>query len=200
MLRLKELRKEKHWSQEKVAKLLNITQATFSGWENEKFEIDNKNLLNLANIFNVSVDYLLGRSADRINESVLDEVNVLPLDVLERYGNIYEAKRHMIDVSNSSPTIKEDWESGKVGQPNLLNHTTRIITETESKLLDNYRSLDDDERQEVLNFIRFKKTQKVKPFTSSNTRSFTTVDFEDDTERIAAFGGIEENDDEPLTT
>ncbi len=155
MLRLKELRKEKHWSQEKVAKLLNITQATFSGWENEKFEIDNKNLLNLANIFNVSVDYLLGRSTDRINESVLDEVNVLHLDVLERYGNIYEAKRHMMEVSNSSPSITKDKDLGsdKVDQPNLLNPSTHIITEAESKLLDNYRSLDETGKTKVEEYL-----------------------------------------------
>ena len=60
MFRLKEVRKEHKKSQEELAKLLGVTQAALSGWENEKYEIDNKSLIKCAEILNVSVDYLLG--------------------------------------------------------------------------------------------------------------------------------------------
>lgn len=40
MLRLKHLRKSAKMTQQHLATLLGITQATLSGWENEKFEID----------------------------------------------------------------------------------------------------------------------------------------------------------------
>lgn len=62
MNRIKELRKSKGYTQEKLAKLLNVTQANLSGWETSKWEPDSKALSQLAEIFGVSVDYLLGRS------------------------------------------------------------------------------------------------------------------------------------------
>ena len=61
MLRLKELRKQNKLTQQQLAEMLGVTQAALSGWENEKFGIDNGSLLKCAKIFDVSVDYLLGR-------------------------------------------------------------------------------------------------------------------------------------------
>lgn len=61
MNRIKELRKSKGYTQSKLANLLNVTQANLSGWETEKWEPDSNALSKLADIFGVSVDYLLGR-------------------------------------------------------------------------------------------------------------------------------------------
>lgn len=61
MLRLKELRKQNRLTQQQLAEMLGVTQAALSGWENEKFGIDNASLLKCAKIFDVSIDYLLGR-------------------------------------------------------------------------------------------------------------------------------------------
>lgn len=60
MLRLKELRKANKMNQESLASILGVTQATLSGWENEKYEIDNKSLIKCSEIFGVSIDYILG--------------------------------------------------------------------------------------------------------------------------------------------
>ena len=59
MIRLKELRKKEGLSQQQLANKLGVTQATLSGWENEKYEIDNESLRKCAEIFNCSVDYIL---------------------------------------------------------------------------------------------------------------------------------------------
>lgn len=61
MPRLSELRKQKGLKQGDLAALLGVAQSTLSGWENGKFEIDDKNKIKLADFFGVSVDYLLGR-------------------------------------------------------------------------------------------------------------------------------------------
>ena len=61
MLRLKELRKQNRLTQQQLAEMLGVTQAALSGWENEKFGIDNGSLLKCAKRFDVSIDYLLGR-------------------------------------------------------------------------------------------------------------------------------------------
>ena len=64
MIRLKQLRKEQKVTQIELAQMLNVKQTTISNWENEITEIDQQSLFKLADYFNVSVDYLLGRDAD----------------------------------------------------------------------------------------------------------------------------------------
>lgn len=61
MLQLSRLRKQKGLKQGELANFLGVAQSTLSGWENGKFEIDDKNKIKLADFFGVSVDYLLGR-------------------------------------------------------------------------------------------------------------------------------------------
>jgi len=59
--RLKDLRQEKGLSQNSLAALLNIKQANVSRWESGKQEPTASNILLIANFFNVTTDYLLGR-------------------------------------------------------------------------------------------------------------------------------------------
>ena len=63
MLRLKELRLSRGIkTQKEMAKLLGVAYNTYNYWENEQFQLDYKNLIRIADYFNVSIDYLLGRS------------------------------------------------------------------------------------------------------------------------------------------
>ena len=61
MSRLKELRKSRNLTQAELAKILGIAQPTLSGWENDKFQIDDDIKTKIADYFGVTVDYLLGR-------------------------------------------------------------------------------------------------------------------------------------------
>lgn len=58
--RIKELRKNKGWSQTFLAEKLNTTQDTISLWELGKSFPDVISLIKLVEIFDVSSDYLLG--------------------------------------------------------------------------------------------------------------------------------------------
>lgn len=58
--RLKELRINKKNSQEEIGKVLGVTKATISNWENGKGCPVGDELKKLAKHFGVSVDYLLG--------------------------------------------------------------------------------------------------------------------------------------------
>ena len=60
--RIKELRTEKNISQNEMAKILGITQQAVSAYEKGLREPDLETLKKTANFFNVSIDYLLGRS------------------------------------------------------------------------------------------------------------------------------------------
>lgn len=62
MFRLKELRISRKISQTKLAMDLNLTQNSISRYETGEREADYDTLVAIADYFNVSVDYLLGRT------------------------------------------------------------------------------------------------------------------------------------------
>ena len=61
-MRLKELRKQKHISQIKLAMDLSVSQNTISRYEQGEREAGYDMLVRIADYFNVSVDYLLERT------------------------------------------------------------------------------------------------------------------------------------------
>ena len=58
--KLIELRENFNLKQKDIAKLLNITQQTYSLWENGSKIIPLKHLNSLCHYYNVSMDYMLG--------------------------------------------------------------------------------------------------------------------------------------------
>ena len=61
MNRVKELRKKSGYSQQKLAKILNVHQTAISQWETERTSPDIDIASKMAAVFGVSLDYLLGR-------------------------------------------------------------------------------------------------------------------------------------------
>ncbi len=61
-MRLKEIRKSKGISQLKLSIDLNTTQNTISRYENGKREPGINELIQIADYFNISIDYLLERT------------------------------------------------------------------------------------------------------------------------------------------
>lgn len=60
MNKIKELRELKKETQEELGKILNVSKATISKYENGSVEVSNETLIKLANHFEVTTDYLLG--------------------------------------------------------------------------------------------------------------------------------------------
>lgn len=60
--RFKELRLEENITQSNLAKDLNVSASIISFWENDLREPTGANLVKIADYFNVSADFLLGRS------------------------------------------------------------------------------------------------------------------------------------------
>lgn len=73
--RLKELRKQAHLTQVELAKRLGIGQSSYADWERGKKKPTQDNLVKIAQVLNVSVDYLVGNSEERIDE--LDNIELL---------------------------------------------------------------------------------------------------------------------------
>lgn len=63
--RLKQLRLENNLKQEELAKKIHSSKANISRYESNSVEPNLKTLNELAELFNVSVDYLLGRTIVR---------------------------------------------------------------------------------------------------------------------------------------
>ena len=63
-IRLKELREKAGYSQAQLAKKIGVGQSTVGMWENGKNKPQNAKLEMLATLFDVSIDYLLGRIDD----------------------------------------------------------------------------------------------------------------------------------------
>ncbi|MBQ4269634.1 MAG: helix-turn-helix transcriptional regulator [Clostridia bacterium] len=59
---LRDLRIEKNLSRAQLAQQLNVSIRLISYWENGHRECDFDMLIKLADLFSVSVDYLLGRT------------------------------------------------------------------------------------------------------------------------------------------
>ncbi len=70
--RLKQLRKEKGITQDKLAKHFNLCTSTVGNWEIGKRQPDHDMLRNLSDYFGVTLDYLMGRS-DTAQKNPLDE-------------------------------------------------------------------------------------------------------------------------------
>ncbi len=61
--RIRDLREDHDWSQSQVAHLLNLTQTCYSKYEIGTSEIPVKVVIQLARLYDVSIDYLLGESS-----------------------------------------------------------------------------------------------------------------------------------------
>lgn len=62
---LKKLRMKRKLSQKQIAEELKISQQQYSKWEGGIITTNAETLVRLANYFDVSIDYLLGRKSER---------------------------------------------------------------------------------------------------------------------------------------
>lgn len=85
-MKIRELRMNRGLSQLKLAEVLGVSRSTIAMWETEASQPDNNALIDLADYFNTTVDFILGRE----NESALD--NKVELDNLQfaLYGEVKE--------------------------------------------------------------------------------------------------------------
>lgn len=82
-------------SQTQLANKLHVTQGAISQWENNSTRPDMELLGELSMIFNCSVDYLLGKTDTRVDDGLLDLVNIIPDDILQAHGNVLDAFKAM---------------------------------------------------------------------------------------------------------
>lgn len=93
MERLKELRKQKGLFQKDIANKLGIDRTTYVKYETGVSEPDIKTLLSISEIFDVSLDYLLGKTEKKEKPA-------------EGYGELSERDKQLIDLISALPDDK----------------------------------------------------------------------------------------------
>lgn len=78
--RIRDLKKQKRMSQTELAKSAGVSQTTVTAWETGKAEPSSSAVARLADIFNVTTDYLLGRPNKQ--ETKKDDVELSDDDVI----------------------------------------------------------------------------------------------------------------------
>lgn len=115
-MNLKNLRNEKKLTQKDISKELSIPLRTYIAYEMGEYQPNIETLIKLADYFDVSIDYLVGRRQNKkldlsnFNETQIKVINAIPelneknLDRVEVYINakIEEQNEH----SKEAPTKK----------------------------------------------------------------------------------------------
>lgn len=105
-MNLVKLRKENKKSQQDIAKLLNITQASYSRYENNQSEPDLNTLIKLADFYGVSLDYLCGHETKYMLD--ISSLNDYKKEVVDKLKQLNEVNdyillgyiSHMLDEQN----------------------------------------------------------------------------------------------------
>ncbi|WP_018757557.1 helix-turn-helix domain-containing protein [Paenibacillus terrigena] len=90
--RISELREQKGWTQEELATMIGISRAALSHYEKNRRKPDFETLTQLADLFQVSIDYLIGRTntsqhvLDPEIEHFTEQLELADSELLERFN------------------------------------------------------------------------------------------------------------------
>lgn len=149
MGRLKELRLEKGMTQQNVANVLGMSQQVYTRYETGKTEMSYKSLITLADLYDVTLDYLLERVNVRTNFSsglVSDgELN----EFIETYSKLNDKERQKAQGYIEALTGSEEIEkrTGRSPSPAV------ILTVQERQVIDCYRTLSPANKNVVMSVL-----------------------------------------------
>ena len=74
--RLEYLREEKDLLKKDVAKILGVVDSVYTEWENEKLAIPTRRLYQIANYYEVNIDYIVGLTDKRIKLKSKNDIDI----------------------------------------------------------------------------------------------------------------------------
>lgn len=122
--RIRKLRESRSWTQEDLSKLMNVAKSTVAEWETDKKVPRPDKLVKLAQLFNTSVDYLLGNT-DQIEtvDQIVDEVKSNHPDLIKvihtTRPKIYGVEMEDEDIILLTNLIEAVFERKKGHKPKL---------------------------------------------------------------------------------
>ncbi|WP_017154167.1 helix-turn-helix domain-containing protein [Bacillus bingmayongensis] len=104
-IRIKELRKEKKWSQKELGERVDVSESFISKVESGKKQPSREVTTKIAEVLNVTTDYLLGRSDEEDLNELLD---VKFKEMKERLANLPKSQREVI--MKQAENLMEEFE------------------------------------------------------------------------------------------
>jgi transcriptional regulator with XRE-family HTH domain len=98
--RISDLRKRRGLNQEQLAEKLSVSPSTIAMWETNKRALKDDSLKQLADFFDVSTDYLLGRTDDKEKAPTLvaahldDDLTEEQLDEVKNFIDFIKQRDH----------------------------------------------------------------------------------------------------------
>lgn len=114
---LKKLRESKNERQSEIAKIVGVTQQAYQRYENGTSEPNADGLIVIANHFNVTVDYLLGRETEK-NPIAMLNLAVGEKEALDLYCKLPENIRQII--MDTMIQLGEAAKRGMAGEPKII--------------------------------------------------------------------------------
>ncbi len=113
--RLENLRIERNLKKKDIAKVLGVVESVYSEWENNKLSIPTKRLNQLANYFEINIDYMIGLSSQKIiikNTKSID-LNIVSTRLKEIRKSLKLTMRELASKFNTSSSAISNYENGK---------------------------------------------------------------------------------------
>ena len=115
MINIEKLRDEKDLLKKDVAKHIGVVESVYSEWENEKLSIPTKRIYQLANFFEVNIDYMMGISNARKHIQAKKEINIQLVSsrIKEIRKSLNMTMRDLSEKFNTSSSAISNYENSK---------------------------------------------------------------------------------------
>ena len=88
--KIQSLLKEQHKTQKNLTDFLGLKKTTFTSWKSGKNTSYTKHIGEIAEFFNVSTDYLLGKSEQKEKTAATDDLSAIKQKILNNCTNLSE--------------------------------------------------------------------------------------------------------------
>ncbi len=115
MTNIEKLRDERDLLKKEVAKHIGVVESVYSEWENEKLSIPTKRIYQLANFFEVNIDYMIGVSNTRIHIKTNKEIDIKLVSsrLKEIRKSLNMTMRDLAEKFNTSSSAISNYENSK---------------------------------------------------------------------------------------
>lgn len=113
--RLIDLKEERNLLSKDIAKFLGVGESVYSEWENNKLSIPTKRLYQLAEFYEVNIDYIVGLTDTRVHIKTNKDINLktVSLRLREIRKHLKMTMRDLASKFNTSSSTISNYENGK---------------------------------------------------------------------------------------
>ena len=112
--RLEELREEHNSTKKEIAKALKVSTSIYCRWENDKDSIPTIRLNELANFYNINIDYILRLTNNKVTmkKSIINK-NLISARTRELRMDMKYTLRDIAKILNTTSSTWSAYETGK---------------------------------------------------------------------------------------